>query len=167
MTIGTGIGVGAVIDGKPLQGLTHPEMGHILVRRHPEDHFEGAYPYHGDCLEGMAAGPAIEKRWNQKGQLLTERNEVWELEAYYIAQALMNYILILSPKKIIVGGGVSKQEQLLPLVRERVLELLNGYVPVSALTKEKIVQYIVLPQLGDQAGLTGSIALGVTANQEV
>jgi fructokinase len=90
-----------------------------------------------------------------------------ELEAYYIAQALMNYILVLSPKKIIVGGGVSKQEQLLPLVRDRVLELLNGYVPVSALTKEKIDQYIVLPQLGDQAGLTGSIALGVTANQEV
>jgi fructokinase len=77
MTIGTRIGVGAVIDGKPLQGLTHPEMGHILVRRHPEDHIEGACPYHGDCLEGMAAGPGIEKRWNQKGQLLTDRNEVW------------------------------------------------------------------------------------------
>jgi fructokinase len=163
MTVGTGIGVGAVIGGKLLQGLTHPEMGHILVRRHPEDQFEGACPYHGDCLEGMAAGPAIEKRWNQKGQLLSERSEVWELEAYYLAQALMNYILILSPKKIIIGGGVSKQKQLLPLVRERVLELLKGYVPVSALTKGKIDQYIVLPELGDQAGLTGAIALGVTA----
>jgi fructokinase len=160
MTVGTGIGVGAVIGGKLLQGLTHPEMGHILVKRHPDDHFEGACPYHGDCLEGMAAGPAIEKRWNQKGQLLSERSEVWELEAYYLAQALMNYILILSPKKIIIGGGVSKQEQLLPLVRDRVRELLNGYVPVSELTKAKIDQYIVLPQLGDQAGLTGAIALG-------
>jgi fructokinase len=160
MTVGTGIGVGAVIGGKLLQGLTHPEMGHILVRRHPDDQFLGACPYHGDCLEGMAAGPAIEKRWNQKGQLLTEQNEVWELEAYYLAQALMNYILILSPKKIIIGGGVSKQEQLLPLVRDHVLELLNGYVPVSELTNEKIDQYIVLPQLGDQAGLTGAIALG-------
>ena len=163
MTVGTGVGVGAVINGKPLQGLTHPEMGHILVKRHPEDSFEGFCPYHGDCLEGLAAGPALEKRWNKKGQELSENNEVWEIESYYLAQALMNYILILSPKKIICGGGVMKQEQLLPLVRKKVLELLNGYVPVSAVSAEGIANYIVLPALGDEAGLTGAIALGANA----
>lgn len=161
MTVGTGIGVGAVIDGKPFQGLTHPEMGHILVKRHPNDRFEGFCPYHGDCLEGLAAGPALEKRWNKKGQELTDQPEVWEIESFYLAQALMNYILILSPKKIVVGGGVMKQEHLLPLVRKQVLELLNRYVAVPELTPENIDNYIVLPGLGDNAGLAGSIAFGV------
>jgi fructokinase len=163
MTVGTGIGVGAIFGGNPLQGLTHPEMGHVFVKRHPADEFAGACPYHGDCLEGMAAGPAIEKRWNVKGQHLSERAEVWELEAYYLAQALMNFILVLSPKKIVVGGGVAKQEHLLSLVRKNVLALLNGYVPVVALNEGAIDDYIVLPGLGDKAGLTGAIALGAEA----
>ncbi|MEK5444711.1 ROK family protein [Fredinandcohnia sp. FSL W7-1320] len=160
MTVGTGIGVGAVINGQPFQGLTHPEMGHILVKRHPNDTFEGFCPYHGDCLEGLAAGPALEKRWNKKGQELTDQPEVWDMEAYYLAQALMNYILVLSPKKIVVGGGVMKQEHLLPLVRKQVLELLNGYIAVPEITPENIDDYIVLPGLGDNAGLAGAIALG-------
>ena len=128
ITVGTGIGAGATVDGKMLQGLTHPEMGHISVKRHPEDTFEGTCSFHGDCLEGMAAGPAIEKRWGKKGIELAEDNRVWEMEAYYLSQALVNYILILSPEKIIMGGGVMKQKQLFPLIHKNVKEMLNGYV---------------------------------------
>ncbi|RXZ01339.1 ROK family protein [Fictibacillus sp. S7] len=162
MTVGTGIGVGAITEGKLLHGLTHPEMGHILVRRHPEDSFAGNCPYHKDCLEGMAAGPALEKRWGQKGIELADRPEVWELQAYYLAQALVNYILILSPKKMVIGGGVMKQEHLFPMVRQQVISQLNGYVQHSQLTEENIRNYIVPPGLGDNAGLSGALALAKT-----
>ncbi|GKU83942.1 hypothetical protein NCCP28_33380 [Niallia sp. NCCP-28] len=111
ITVGTGIGAGAIVQGKLLQGLSNPEMGHILVRRHPDDKYKRKCPYHHDCLEGLAAGPAIEERWGDKGVNLVERAEVWELEGYYLAQALMQYILILSPKRIILGGGVMNQKQ--------------------------------------------------------
>ncbi|KZE64166.1 fructokinase [Fictibacillus phosphorivorans] len=158
MTVGTGIGVGAVSEGKLVHGMLHPEMGHILVRRHEEDPFRGSCPFHGDCLEGMAAGPAIEARWGTKGVELAGDSKVWELEAYYLAQALVNYILILSPKKIIIGGGVMKQEQLFPLVREQTVKLLNGYIQHDNLLKT-IDQYIVPPGLGDNAGLCGALAL--------
>ncbi len=163
MTVGTGIGVGAINNGKIVEGITHPEMGHILVRCHPSDSFEGCCPYHENCLEGMAAGPAIEKRWNKKGIELSNHKEVWELEAYYLAQGIMNYILTMSPKKIVCGGGVMNQEQLLPLVRENVRKLLNGYVPVKELNQENIDNYIVLPKLGDKAGLIGAVRLGQEA----
>lgn len=162
MTVGTGIGVGAITEGKLLHGLTHPEMGHILVRRHPQDSFEGNCPYHKDCLEGMAAGPALEKRWGQKGIELADKPEVWEMQAYYLAQALVNYILILSPKKMVIGGGVMKQEHLFPMVRRQVLSQLNGYVQHSQLTEENIANYIVPPGLGDNAGLCGALALAKT-----
>ena len=128
ITVGTGIGAGAVVDGKMVQGLTHPEMGHISLKRHKDDKFEGRCPFHKDCLEGMAAGPAIEDRWGKKGFELAEVDEVWDMEAYYLAQALVNYILILSPQKIIMGGGVMKQKQLFPKIRKYVQETLNEYV---------------------------------------
>ncbi|GIN70721.1 putative fructokinase [Bacillus sp. J14TS2] len=162
ITVGTGVGVGAVIQGELLQGLSHPEMGHILVRRHPDDTYEGFCPYHGDCLEGMAAGPAIEQRWGKKGVELQEQQEVWELEAYYLAQALMQFILIVSPKKIIMGGGVMKQKQLFPLIQKKVQELLNGYVAVPQIL-EHIDEYIVPPALGDNAGITGALMLAKRA----
>ncbi len=158
MTVGTGIGVGAIAEGNLLHGMLHPEMGHILVRRHENDQYEGFCPFHGDCLEGMAAGPALEKRWGQKGVELAGRPEVWELEAYYLAQALTSYILTLSPKKIILGGGVMKQEQLFPMIREKVAALLNGYVETSEI--ENLESYIVPPGLGENAGLAGALALG-------
>ncbi|MBO0994677.1 ROK family protein [Bacillus sp. SD088] len=162
ITVGTGVGVGAVIQGELLQGLSHPEMGHILVRRHPDDTYEGFCPYHGDCLEGMAAGPAIEQRWGKKGVELQDQQEVWELEAYYLAQALMQFILIVSPKKIIMGGGVMKQKQLFPLIQKKVQELLNGYVAVPQIL-EHIDEYIVPPALGDNAGITGALMLAKRA----
>jgi fructokinase len=162
MTVGTGIGVGALAEGRLIHGMLHPEMGHILVRRHEEDAFRGSCPFHGDCLEGMAAGPAIEERWGQKGVELAANGGVWELEAYYLAQALVNYILVLSPKKLIIGGGVMKQEQLFPLIRENVLKMLNGYIQHENILK-KIDEYIVPPALGDDAGLCGALALAKMA----
>lgn len=165
ITVGTGIGAGAAVRGKLLQGLSHPEMGHVLVRRHPEDTYKGHCPYHGDCVEGMAAGPAIEERWGAKGIQLADRHEVWEMEAYYLAQALMQYILILSPKKIIMGGGVMKQAQIFSLVRQQIQELLNGYVAVPQIT-EHIDEYIVSPGLGDDAGIIGALMLAKQALEE-
>ena len=162
ITVVTGIGAGATVDGKMLQGLTHPELGHISVKRHPEDTFEGTCSFHGDCLEGMAAGPAIEKRWGKKGIELAEDNRVWEMEAYYLSQALVNYILILSPEKIIMGGGVMKQKQLFPLIHKNVKEMLNGYVDKKEIL-EDIENYIIYPGLGDYAGFIGSFALGKLA----
>ena len=162
ITVGTGIGAGAVVDGKMLQGLTHPEMGHISIKRHRNDSYEGKCPFHKDCLEGMAAGPAIEARWGKKGFELSNNMEVWEMEAYYLAQGLVNYILILSPQKIIMGGGVMKQKQLFPLIRKNVQEFLNGYVHKKEILDD-IDNYIVYPGLGDEAGFIGSLALGKIA----
>src|SRR5699024_4529216 len=110
--------------------LSHPEMGHTIVRRHETDNYEGFCPYHSDCLEGLAAGPAIERRWGKKGFELQDQTEVWELESYYLAQALVQFILILSPKRIVMGGGVMKQKQMFPFIQKKVQELLNGYVAV-------------------------------------
>lgn len=157
ITIGTGIGVGIGINGKLLHGMLHPEAGHILMRKHPKDHFEGWCPYHETCFEGLAAGPAIEKRWNSKAIDLAKREEVWELEAYYIAQALTNYIFTLSPQKIILGGGVMHQTQLFPLVRKKTLAMVNGYVHTKEL--EDIDNYIVPARLHDDQGIMGAIQL--------
>ena len=162
ITVGTGIGAGAVVDGKMLQGLTHPEMGHISVKRHKDDSYEGKCPFHKDCLEGMAAGPAIEARWGKKGFELSDDMEVWEMEAYYLAQGLVNYILVLSPEKIIMGGGVMKQQQLVPLIRKKVQDVLDGCVHKKEIL-EDIDNYIVYPGLGDEAGFIGSLALGKIA----
>jgi fructokinase len=158
ITVGTGIGAGAVVHGKLLQGLSHPEMGHILVRRHPDDLFQGKCPYHNDCLEGLAAGPAIEARWGAKGDQLVTRAEVWEMEGFYLAQALMQYILILSPKKIILGGGVMNQKQVFSYMYNYLGELLNNYVVLPELS-----EYIVRPGLGDNAGITGALMLAKQA----
>ncbi|MCY7814103.1 ROK family protein [Bacillus haynesii] len=158
ITVGTGIGAGAIVGGRLVQSTLHPEMGHLLIRRHPQDMFEGICPYHKDCLEGMASGPALEKRWGKKGKDLAENEEVWELEADYLAQALMQYILILCPEKIIMGGGVMKQQQLFPLIRKKLAEYMNGYVDLPDLEG-----YIVPPGLGDDQGITGALALAHAA----
>ncbi|OYD09030.1 ROK family protein [Paludifilum halophilum] len=165
ITVGTGIGAGAVIHEKLLHGLSHPEMGHILVRRHPNDEYPGRCPYHQDCLEGLASGPAIEDRWGEKGVLLKEREEVWKLEGYYIAQALMQYILILSPQKVILGGGVMKQELIWVHIRQYLKELLNDYIDFPQLSS-RMDDYIVPPQLGDDAGVKGALVLADQARQE-
>ena len=165
ITVGTGIGVGAVVGGQLLQGLSHPEMGHITVRRHPKDQFKGRCPFHGDCLEGLAAGPAIHERWGRPGSELQSETAVWEMEAYYLAQAIAQYILILSPKKVILGGGVSKQEQIFPLIHQHVRTILNGYVSVPQL-ESGIEDYIVRPGLDGDAGIVGALLLAVQSLDE-
>ncbi|MCM3763839.1 ROK family protein [Neobacillus niacini] len=154
LTIGTGIGGGAVVNGEILEGFSHPEMGHLLVRKHPEDQYEGHCPYHKDCFEGLAAGPALEGRYGINGRELASNEKVWEMEASYIAQALVNYTLILRPEKIILGGGVMKQTQLFPLIRAAFAALLNNYVETPELN-----DYIVSPGFGDNAGIMGSLLL--------
>lgn len=163
-TIGTGVGVGVYLEGKLMHGLVHPEGGHVLTRLYPGDTFKGVCPYHGNCLEGVAAGPAIQARWGVKADQLPADHEAWEIEAYYIGQAVASAILLASPKKVVLGGGVMHQMQLFPLIREQVKRNLAGYVSASAVA-EQIDDYIVPPGLGDNAGLSGSLALGLRALQ--
>jgi len=163
LTVGTGIGGGFVANGKLLHGLLHPEMGHIpLPHDLARDPFEGACPFHNDCFEGLASGPAMEKRWGQKAETLPHDHLAWNLEAHYVALALANYIYTLSPQRIIIGGGVGGQERLLPLIRANVQNILNGYVQSPAITKN-IDEYIVPPALGGRAGMLGAIALAQKA----
>jgi fructokinase len=163
LTIGTGIGGGVLVNGKLLHGLIHPEMGHIPLPRDPRvDPFPGNCPFHGDCFEGLACGPAIEKRWGQKAETLPVEHPAWELEAHYIGLALTSYIYTLMPQKIVIGGGVIQQPQVLPLVRQKVQSFLNGYVQSPVLT-QTIDDYIVLPGLGNRAGVLGAIALAELA----
>lgn len=159
LTIGTGIGGGAIINKQLIHGLLHPEMGHILVTKHPNDTFNSICPFHSSCLEGLASGSAIEKRWACKGMDLTEDHPAWKLEAYYLAQAIVNFILILSPQKIILGGGVMHQLHLFPLIRTQVQTLLNNYIHLIQI-QQNIDNYIIPPILGDNAGFLGAIALG-------
>ncbi|MEH7109039.1 ROK family protein [Bacillus sp. JJ1764] len=161
ITVGTGIGAGAIVQGKLLQGLSHPEMGHTLVRRHPIDSYAGKCPYHRDCLEGLAAGPAIEERWGKKAKDLVDQEQVWDMEGYYIAQALMQYILILSPKKIILGGGVMNQKQVFPYIFQHLKEMINNYISLP-----ELFSYIVSPGLENKAGIIGSLLLAHQALQE-
>jgi fructokinase len=165
LTIGTGLGGGGMVNGKLIHGLIHPEMGHIRPQRHPDDDYPGACPFHGDCLEGMAAGPALEGRWGQRGETLPIDHPAWEIEAHYLAMGLVNFVCTLSPQRIIMGGGVMEQTQLFPLIRQKVQDLLNGYVQSPAIL-EKIDEYIVPPGLGKRAGVLGAIALAEQAVEE-
>ena len=163
LTIGTGIGGGYLVNGQPIHGAMHPEMGHIQLSHELErDPFPGSCPYHGDCLEGLANGPAIEARWGKQGALLPPNHPAWELEAEYLAQALVNYILTLMPERIVLGGGVMHQRQLFPQIRKLVQEKLNGYLAIPEVSRG-IEEYIVPPGLGDRAGVLGAIALGELA----
>ena len=164
LTIGTGIGGGYIKDGRSLIGLLSPEMGHIRIPHNRElDPFDGSCPFHEDCFEGLASGPAIEKRMGIPGARIPDTDPFWNIEADYIASALVNYILTLSPKKIVLGGGVMQREFLFPKVRWRVRELLNGYVSSKSLL-EHIDDYIVPPGLGHQSGSLGAIALAMQLN---
>jgi fructokinase len=165
VTVGTGIGAGAVFRGELLEGMSHPEMGHIIVRKSPDDPFEGVCPFHRDCLEGLASGPAIEKRWGRKGAELADEKKVWELEAYYLAQAVVQYTMILMPEKIIIGGGVSNQAAIFPLIRRHVREMINGYITAPAVD-EKISDYIVSPGLRGDSGIVGGLVLAKRALEQ-
>ncbi len=160
-TIGTGVGGGVMTNGKLLHGMLHPELGHMLMRVREDDTYKGHCPFHGNCLEGMAAGPALEERWGALGKDLADRDEVWDLESYYIAQAIWTCITVLSPQKVILGGGVMHQEQLFPLIREKVAELMNHYLKTKEL--EDLDSYIVPASLNDDQGIMGCIKLAMNA----
>lgn len=159
LTVGTGIGGGGMMNGQPMHGLIHPEMGHIRIPHDWDvDPYPGSCPYHGDCLEGLASAPAIEARWGHAPETLPANHPAWALETHYLALGLTNFICTLSPRRIIIGGGVMEQSQLLPLLRQNVPKLLGGYIQAPQIL-EYIDNYIVLPALGKRAGVLGAIAL--------
>lgn len=165
VTVGTGIGGGLVIGGEPVHGLMHPEVGHQLIMPLPEDPSpDGFCPYHKHCLEGLAAGPAIEKRWGISAKELPHDHPAWELETAYLAQMCHNAIMTFSPEKIILGGGVMQQSFLFPLIRRKTLELLGGYVSSPAVDAG-LEDYIVAPGLGVNSGVMGAYLLALQAEQ--
>ena len=150
VTVGTGIGGGAMVDGRLLHGWMHPEMGHVRVPHdRVQDPYPGGCPFHGDCLEGLASGPAIEGRWRARGETLPPDHAAWELEAHYLALGLMNWICALSPQRVILGGGVTQRLDL-GCVEGKLAALLNGYLEVPGLVR---------PELGPRSGVLGAIAL--------
>ena len=158
-TIGTGIGAGIIINGKVLHGLTHPEAGHMcLPHDRIKDPFPGSCPFHADCFEGLANGPAIGKRWGQPADTLPDEHAAWNLEADYIAYAVINIIYSLSPQRIVLGGGVMERLQLFPLIRQKVRDDLNGYI-ASPVMSSSMVDYIVPPGLGKRSAILGAMAL--------
>ncbi len=163
VTVGTGIGAGLLIDGKPWHGLVHPEVGHIRIPHDRErDSFAGACPAHGDCWEGLAAGPAIERRWGKPAEELPDEHPAWELEAEYLALGILSIVCVFSPERIVLGGGVMERRGLLEMVRTRLRELVAGYLPTPLLADD-IDKFLVPPGLGDRAGVLGAIALAETA----
>lgn len=163
LTIGTGIGGGLIVNNQLVHGAMHPEMGHILIPQHKDDNFSGVCEYHGNCLEGLASGPAIKDRWQVKSALdLPETHPGWEIEASYLGLALANYTLTLSPKRIIVGGGVMRQDHLLPKIRRQLISHLGGYIQNQTVI-QGIDNYVVKPGLEENAGVLGAIAIAELA----
>jgi fructokinase len=163
LTVGTGIGGGVVVNGQPVHGLMHPEMGHIRVPHDiRNDPFPGKCPFHKDCLEGLASGEAIRNRWKQDPKDLPPDHPAWSLEAHYLALALSTWVCTLSPQRIVLGGGVMQQRSLFPMIRARLRELLGGYIP-HRLLSEDVEKYVVPPALDDRSGVLGAILLGEQA----
>ncbi|NNF64531.1 MAG: ROK family protein [Acidimicrobiia bacterium] len=165
VTIGTGIGGGAVVNGQVAHGLVHAEMGHLSVRRKPGDDFAGTCPFHGDCFEGMASGPSMAARWGTPAETLTgdALEAAIEIEAHYIAEGLRNIVYAIAPERIIVGGGVSSIDGLLPQVRRKLTESLAGY---PGLPDHEKPDFVTPPGLGDGSGIAGAFALAETALAE-
>jgi fructokinase len=163
LTIGTGIGGGVLVGGVPIHGLMHPEIGHIFPRRHPLDlNFAGTCPFHGDCMEGLASGPAISARTGKSLQQLDDAHPQWEIEADYLGQVCAQLVLTVSPQRIIMGGGVMSQARLFPSIRQRLRHWLGGYIDRSDILTG-IDEYVVSPGLGDRAGVLGALALAMNA----
>jgi fructokinase len=168
LTVGTGIGGGVLVAGRPLHGLVHPELGHIpLPHDRAADPFAGCCPFHGDCLEGLASGPAMRARWGQPAETLPPDHPGWALEAHYLALALASFVCTLSPERVVLGGGVMQQAQLFPLIRAGVRAGLNGYVRSPALEPGPagLDVYLVPPGLGQQAGVLGALALAMALSE--
>jgi fructokinase len=163
LTVGTGIGGGAIVNGEILHGLIHPEVGHIRIPHDwKRDPYAGCCPFHGDCLEGLACGPSMEKRWGKAAEALPADHPAWPLEAHYIALGLANWVCTLSPKRMVLGGGVMQQQWLFPLIRAELIRILNGYVRSEDLI-ENVDQYVVPPELGNRSGIAGALVLAEQA----
>lgn len=163
VTVGTGIGVGLVVAGRPVSGLGHPELGHIRVVRHAGDHWPGACAFHGDCLEGLASGAALKLRLGTPAGSLASNDPVWELVVHALAQLLHTLVLATAPKRILLGGGVMHaQRHLFAPLRRELQRSLNHYVEAPELG-EHIDEYIQPPGLGEMAGPLGSLALAQDA----
>ena len=166
LTIGTGIGGGAVVNGRVLHGLLHPEMGHIRIPHDfKSDSYPGCCPFHGDCLEGLASGPAMQQRWGMPPEGLPPNHAAWVLEAHYLALGLVTWVCTLSPRRILLGGGVMRQEWLFEMIREDLGRLLNGYVRAKELM-ENLNQYVIPPKLGNRSGIVGALVLAEQAYQK-
>ena len=166
ITVGTGVGGGVYVGGRTVHGLLHPEVGHMLLRPHPDDpNPRGVCPYHDGCLEGLAAGPAIGARIGGDARGLPDDHPTFRLEAHYLAQMCVNLILTVSPQRIVLGGGVMQRAALLPMVRAETLRLLGGYVQSPAVL-EHMDEYIVAPALFPVSGLVGSYLIGKRALEE-
>jgi fructokinase len=162
VTVGTGIGGGAFVNGRPVHGLLHPEIGHMLIPHdRARDPFDGCCPYHGDCFEGLASGTAMRTRWGRPAEELDDP-AAWDLEAEHLARGLANIVLVLSAERIVLGGGVGRAPGLVERVRARLPEALAGYVDAPELG-ERIDTYLVPPALGERSGVVGAIELGRTA----
>lgn len=167
LTIGTGIGGGAMVHGRLLHGLLHPEMGHLRIPHDwQSDPFPGHCPYHGDCLEGLASGTALAARWGMSGALLPVDHPAWPLEAHYLALGIITLVCVCAPQRILMGGGVMQQHHLFPRIRAAVQRGLNGYLQVPALLQH-IETYIMPPALGDRAGVIGALTLAQLASPQM
>ena len=163
ITVGTGIGVGGIVNGRTLHGLIHPEAGHMFIPHdRTVDPFPGVCPFHEDCMEGLASGPSMAKRWGQPAETLPDDHPGWDLEAKYIGFLISNLLLNFSPKRVVLGGGVPQHAGFIPRVRKLVQQQLNGYLQSPKVT-DTIEELIVPPALGNQAGVMGAIALAKTA----
>lgn len=161
LTIGTGIGGGYLVNGHPLTGISVLEMGHIRIPHDKvRDPFAGSCPFHGDCFEGLASGPAVQARFGRRGETIQDSDPFWELEADYLALAITNYIFTLSPRIIVVGGGIMERSFLFPQLRQKVRKLINGYLNFRQLSDD-IDRYIVPPKLGKYSGVLGAIAMAM------
>jgi fructokinase len=159
LTAGTGIGAGLLLDGRPRHGLLHPEVGHLRIPHDRErDPYPGACPLHGDCWEGLACGPALQARWGISPAELPDDHPAWALEAEYLALGILSIVTVFSPHRIILGGGIMDRSDLMARVRGCLRELLGGYLE-SPLLAERIDEYVVAPDLGDDAGVLGAIAM--------
>jgi fructokinase len=163
VTVGTGVGAGIVVGGRTVHGLGHPEAGHMLVRREPGDDWEGACPFHGDCVEGLVSGPAIERRTGMSGDAVADDHPVWEAVADVLATMMHNMLLTVVPERILLGGGVpSRRPFLIPMIRSRLEPRMGGYAGADAIAAQ-LETLLVPPGLGDAAGPLGSLALALDA----
>lgn len=154
ITIGTGIGAGVLCDGKLVHGALHPEFGHLITPRKEGDDFAGTCRFHGNCLEGMACGPAIEQRWGTAGGDLPEDHEAWDTEAWYLAHGIQSLLAICPPQRVVIGGGVSQAAGLHEKTEKLLIKLAAGYFPAL-----ESLPYVVPPQLGQEAGIRGALML--------